>query len=292
MRRRLELSRESALEIEDLPPEIEARAAGGATASPRRAAAPCRSRPSTARIAVELIVHGGSASPSSRDQGRPPQPCVAIEIASMEKRAPSSLSAPMRKAQAPSVSSREIGPCRVRRERRVRRGALGENRAAAIEHDELDVGLADVEDRDAAGSSSAHSPDGTLSTSGAVTGLPSGLAAMMSFMCSHQRRMTGWPAGRPCDDRRRARDRRKGRSCRDRERSNSCDAGFLRARLELRPDRVVAASVLVRLAGIEEHLERVALHPAARLQLYRQGDSRPAPARRAGKRPRFRSRTC
>ena len=44
----------------------------------------------------------------------------------------------------------EIGPFRVRRERHVRRGALGENGAAAVEDDDFDVRLADVEDRDAA----------------------------------------------------------------------------------------------------------------------------------------------
>ncbi len=44
----------------------------------------------------------------------------------------------------------EIRPFKVRRERRVRRGALGENRAAPVEDDDFDVGLADVEDRNAA----------------------------------------------------------------------------------------------------------------------------------------------
>jgi len=41
----------------------------------------------------------------------------------------------------------EIRPFRVRRERRVRRRALGENGAAAVEDDNFEVRLADVEDR-------------------------------------------------------------------------------------------------------------------------------------------------
>ncbi len=56
----------------------------------------------------------------------------------------------MRNAQAPSVSSLKIGPLGVRSERRVGRRALSENLAGAIENDDLDVRLADVEDRNAA----------------------------------------------------------------------------------------------------------------------------------------------
>ena len=39
---------------------------------------------------------------------------------------------------------------RVGRERRVGAGALGENLAGGVERDDLDVGLAEVENRDAA----------------------------------------------------------------------------------------------------------------------------------------------
>ena len=39
---------------------------------------------------------------------------------------------------------------RVGRERRVGTGALGENLARGVERDDLDVGLAEVENRDAA----------------------------------------------------------------------------------------------------------------------------------------------
>ena len=38
------------------------------------------------------------------------------------------------------------------------------------------------------------------------------------------------------------------------------DAGIAEQRLQLRPDRIVPAAVFVRLAGVEEHLEGVALH--------------------------------
>src|ERR1700722_13989092 len=44
----------------------------------------------------------------------------------------------------------EIRPFRVRRERRVGRGALGKDGAAAVEDDDFDVRLADVEDCNAA----------------------------------------------------------------------------------------------------------------------------------------------
>ena len=44
----------------------------------------------------------------------------------------------------------EIGTLRVGRERRVGTGALGENLARGVERDDLDVGLAEVENRDAA----------------------------------------------------------------------------------------------------------------------------------------------
>ena len=49
------------------------------------------------------------------------------------------------------------------------------------------------------------------------------------------------------------------------------DARLAEQRLKLRPDRVVAAAVLVRMTGFEEHLEGVPLHRRS-LQL-RQGSA-------------------
>ena len=65
---------------------------------------------------------------------------------------------------------------------------LGE--AAGLDHRRLGVGLADVDDEDALGSGTGHSMWKTV-TSGTATGALSGAVAMMSAICSHQRRITG-----------------------------------------------------------------------------------------------------
>src|ERR1700722_16880767 len=85
----------------------------------------------------------------------------------------------------------EIGPLGGRRERRVGAATLSYDLARGVEHDDLHVRLAEVENRDAAVHARVpiHSR-WNISTKGVVTGLPSGLAAMMSFMCAHQRRIT------------------------------------------------------------------------------------------------------
>ena len=77
---------------------------------------------------------------------------------------------------------------RVGRERRVGTGALGENLAGGVERDDLDVGLAEVENRTQPFIVFIQMKD---LGERREAGLPSGFAAMMSFMKAHQRCITG-----------------------------------------------------------------------------------------------------
>ncbi len=146
--RGLELSRESALQIEDLPREIEsARQAWRQRLLERRPNLVVFSRKRA--VAVELIVESrqGVALIRDKDARRP----MRRNRDRLDEKARAEL---LERANQESPCARgvepQIRPGRIRLERPVRRGALGENRSAAIEDDELDVGLADVEDSDAA----------------------------------------------------------------------------------------------------------------------------------------------
>ena len=152
--RLLELSRIAALEIEDVPPEIEA---------PRQKGRPRLVEGRTRRIivgvdsgeSIELIVerrkrravalheNAGAAVRRGRDRLDGKTRAKLLERADEER--PGAFRVEL-----------EIRPLGVRSERRVRRRALGKDAAAAVEDDDLDVRLADVEDCDAAAHASVH----------------------------------------------------------------------------------------------------------------------------------------
>ena len=73
----------------------------------------------------------------------------------------------------------EVGPDRVWRERSIGPGGLRQDLALAIQDDDFQVGLADVEDGGAAGHASAHSRQ-----SPSVAGPPSGLARVRACIGS------------------------------------------------------------------------------------------------------------
>ena len=157
-RRLLELSRIAALEIENVPPEIEAARQMGrprlVIGRARRVIGGVHGGESVKLIverrqrrAAALHEDAGAAMRRGRDRLDGKSRAEVLERADEER--PGALRVEL-----------EIGPLGVRSERRVGRRALGENLAAAIEHDDLHVRLADVEDRDAA--VHALSPYGTL----------------------------------------------------------------------------------------------------------------------------------
>ena len=143
-----ELSRIAALIIKNVPPEIEA---------PRQMGRPRLVIGRTGRViggvhggeSVEFIVErrqrravalhedAGAAMRRGRDRLDGKTRAKVLERADEER--PGAFRVELK-----------IGPLGVRRQRRVGRRALSENLAAAIENDDLDVRLADVEDRDAA----------------------------------------------------------------------------------------------------------------------------------------------
>ena len=146
--RLLELNREMALEIENMPPEIEA---------PRQVG---RSR---------LVVRGTRGVVGGVDSGE----SIELIVERRKRRAVGphqDARAAMRRGRdrldwmtqaefpqrageerpSPFRIELEIGRLGVRSERGVRPASLGQNLAGAVEDDNLDVGLAEVENRDAA----------------------------------------------------------------------------------------------------------------------------------------------
>ena len=186
--RLLELSREMTREIENVPPEIEAPRQTGrprlVIGRPRRVVGGVDSGESIEliverrkRFAVSPHEDAGAAVGHGRDRLDGKTRAKLPERVHQER--PGAFRVEL-----------EIRPRRVWGEGRVGAATLGYDLALGVEHDDLHVRLADVENRDAAVHARVpvHSR-WNISTKGVVTGLPSGLAAMMSFMCAHQRRM-------------------------------------------------------------------------------------------------------